>query len=293
MGLLTNILGQSRVIALLRAAIERDRLPHALLFAGPGGSGKHTVGLALAAAVNCQRDPGEGCGECASCRRIIQKLHPDVRTLERKGAGQIIPIETIRKEIVAAVGLPPHEAKLRFFLIEEATSLKGPAANALLKTLEEPPARTHFILGTVAADKLLPTIRSRCQKLVFAALPADIRTQLADEHDDMHLETHTKLDKLSDVLLAAAETTSPLPALFNAAQEVSSERSDVAPTLRLLSEKLHQRAREAVERDQLDTAASCARRASLVLDTEMAVTMHNAHGQLAIETLLTQLRAVR
>ncbi len=285
------------VIARLRAAIKRDRLPHALLFAGPAKSGKHTVGLALAAAVNCERDPGEGCGECASCQRITHGLHPDVRTLERKGAAQIIPIETIRKEIVAAVGLPPHEAKRRFFLIEEATSLKGPAANALLKTLEEPPPRTHFILGTVSADKLLPTIRSRCQKLVFGALATDIRTQLAtdprtqpaDGQDDMH----TKLDKLSDVLLAAAETSSPLPAIFSAAQEVSSQRSEVAPTLRLVSEKLHQRAREAVKCDQLDIAASCARRASLVLDTELAVTLHNAHGQLAIETLLTQLRAVR
>ncbi len=294
MGLLANIRGQDRIVSRLRAAITRQRLPHAYLFAGPANSGKHTVGVALAAALNCEVEPGEGCGTCASCERIVAGIHPDVRTLERKGAAQIIPIETVRKEVVAAVGLPPHEAKARFFLIEEAGSLQGPAANALLKTLEEPPSRTHFVLGTVAADQLLPTIRSRCQKLTFSPLPAKVQAELATGEDrEMHLESHAKLDKLSDVMLAAADGKANVRGLFAAAAEVSAERKDVAPALRLLSEKLHLRARDAVERHQLDTAASCARRASLVLDTELAVTMHNAHGQLAIETLLSQLRAVR
>ena len=291
---LADVRGQERAINRITAAIRNDRIPHAFLFAGPRGVGKHTTGIALAMALNCETAPGLGCGQCSICERISGGIHPDVRTLERKGAAQIIPIETVRKEVVAAVGLPPHEAKARIFLIEEAADLQGPAANALLKTLEEPPRRTHFVLGTVAPDKLLPTIRSRCQKLTFAALPASLRAELATGEDrDMHLEAHEKLNRLSDVLLSALEGEPTLRGLFDAAAEVSAERTEVAATLRLMSEKLHLRARDAVENRELSEAATCARRASLVLDTELAVTMHNAHGQLALETLLSQLRAVR
>src|SRR5690606_21936856 len=104
--------------------------------------------------------------------------HPDVVTLERQGAAGTIPIEIIRSRVIPALALAPHEARARFFLVEEATSLLGPAANALLKTLEEPPARTHFVLGTAAAAELLPTIRSRCQRIDFRPLPATMRADL-------------------------------------------------------------------------------------------------------------------
>ena len=293
---LGEIRGQDRAIAHLRQALSTGRVPHAYLFAGPAHGGKHATGLALAAALNCDRAPNEGCGTCATCERILSGVHPDVQTLERTGAARIINIKTVRQQVVAAVGLPPHEARARVFLVEEANDLQGPGANALLKTLEEPPARTHFVLATVAPDKLLPTIRSRCQKLTFAALPLALRAELATGEDsDMQLETHNKLDRLSDTLLAAVDHQdgNNLRVIFDAAAEVSQERTEVAPALRLLSEKLHLRARDAVERHELGDAARMARRASLVLDTELAVTMHNAHGQLALETLLSQLRAVR
>ena len=109
----------------------------------------------------------------------------------------------------------------------------------------------------------------------------------------MHLEAHQRLERLSDVLLGALEGQPSLRTVFAAAAEVSAERTDVAPALRLMSEKLHLRARDAIEKHEMSEAATCARRAALVLDTELAVTMHNAHGQLALETLLSQLRAVR
>ena len=144
---LKEIRGQERAIERLRHAIAKDRIPHAFLFAGPRGVGKHTTGIALSMALNCDDEPSVGCGNCGICVRIAEGNHPDVRTLATKGAAQIIPIETVRAEVVAAVGLPPHEARAPVFLIEEAADLQGPAANALLKTLEEPPARTHFILA--------------------------------------------------------------------------------------------------------------------------------------------------
>ena len=289
--MLSQIRGQDRAIARLRAAVAADRVAHAYLFAGPNGSGKHATAVAFAAAVNCDELPGEGCGHCASCERIAAGIHPDVRTLEPQGAAHIIPIQTIRDEVVAAVGLPPHEARVRFFLIEEAAELQPAAANTLLKTLEEPPASTRFILGTAAPDKLLPTIRSRCQKVGFAALPESLRVEIDPEPggEDMR----ERLDRLTDTMLSALADDAAVAAVFDAAAEVGSERTDVAPALRLLAEKLHLQARDAIEGGDLATAARIARRAALVLDTELAVTMHNAHGQLALEALLSQMRAVR
>lgn len=287
---LADIRGQDRAVAQLVRALETGRVPHAYLFCGPAGCGKHTAGIALAMALNCEVEPGAGCGRCATCERIAAGIHPDVRTLEPSGPSRTIPIADVRTQVVAAVGLPPHEAKARVFLIEEATTLLGPAANALLKTLEEPPASTHFILGTAAPDKLLPTIRSRCQKVGFVALPPAVRAELhGGQGDDMH----ARLDKLSDALLDAIADDAEIAAIFDAAAEVSAERNDVAPALRLFAEKLHLQARDAVERRDMPGAARIARRASVVLDTELAVTMHNAHGQLALEAMLSQMRAIR
>src|SRR5437660_264263 len=86
-----------------------------------------------------------------------------------RGAANIVPIESVRAQVIARIALPPHEANVRVFVVEEATSMAPPAANALLKTLEEPPARTLFVLCTTAPEQLLPTIRSRCQRVRFAA----------------------------------------------------------------------------------------------------------------------------
>jgi DNA polymerase-3 subunit delta' len=285
---LADIRGQERAVDQLRRALDSGRVAHAYLFCGPAGCGKHTAAIAFSMALNCETEPGIGCGACAICERIARGIHPDVRTLEPKGPLQIIPIEDVRSQVVAAVGLPPHEARARVFIVEEAAALLGPSANALLKTLEEPPAATHFILGTSAPDKLLPTIRSRCQKVGFIALPPDVRAELHDG-DDMH----EKLDKLSDTLLSAIDDGAEINRLFDAAAEVAAEKTELAPALRLFAEKLHLQARAAVERRDLPAAARIARRASVVLDTELAVTMHNAHGQLALEAMLSQMRAIR
>src|ERR1051325_3722569 len=132
-------------------------------------------------ALLCERNPGEGCygdadSMCVACAKIAAGIHPDVVTLVREGAAQIVPIESVRSQVIARIGFPPHEGPLRVFIVEEATALAPPAANALLKTLEEPPGRALFVLCTTAPDQLLPTIRSRCQRVRFAAgsaLPAD------------------------------------------------------------------------------------------------------------------------
>jgi len=166
---------QERVVARLRRAIERDRVPHAYLFSGPPGAPMYATAIALASALSCLRARGEGCdpgdaddpARCDACAKIAAGIHPDVVTLVREGAAQIVPIESVRNQVIARIGLPPHEGEVRVFIVEEATSMAPPAANALLKTLEEPPARTLFVLCTTAPEQLLPTIRSRCQRVRF------------------------------------------------------------------------------------------------------------------------------
>jgi len=286
---LSEIRGQERAIAALRRALAADRVPHAYLFCGPAGSGKHTTGLALAAAMNCDQAPGEGCGRCEPCEKIAAGIHPDIRTLEREGAAQIIPIETIRTNVLARVGLPPHEGRARVYLIEEAGSLQGPAANALLKTLEEPPARTHFILCTTAPDQLLPTIRSRCQRVSFAALPPDVRAELAP--DDDARATAARLTQIVERLESAIASGASL-AIHDAAVGAVQEKTDTVPVLQLLAVRLHERAREAAMEGDLGVAAALAEGARMVLDAEMTVAVHNAHGQLALDSLLRRLRGI-
>src|SRR4051794_659322 len=187
----------------------------------------YEVAIALASALSSERARGEGCGavdeavRCESCAKIAGGFHPDVVTLLREGAAQIVPIESVRNQVIARMGLPPHEGAVRVFIVEEATSLAPPAANALLKTLEEPPARTLFVLCTTAPEQLLPTIRSRCQRVRFAAgtaLPSDadpaklervaaLGAELAGDRHDATLPNRIAEAKgdTAPVLIAAAQ----------------------------------------------------------------------------------------
>jgi DNA polymerase-3 subunit delta' len=286
---LAQIRGQERATGLLRGAMSQGRVPHAYLFTGPQGVGKSTTALALAAAMNCERAPGEGCGECGPCGRIGRGVHPDVVVLERQGASQTVPIESIRKQVIPVLGLPPHEARARFFLIEEATALLDPAANALLKTLEEPPARTHFVLCTSSVGELLPTIRSRCQRILFQPLPAEVRAELDAESDGAARQlVEAVLDGLG-----AGGADSRMRAL-ELAERLAGQREkpgQVARAVRLLAARLHAEARRAAEAGELERASAIGAQALAALDCEMGLTVHNAHAQLAVERLVRDLAA--
>lgn len=165
-------------MARLRAALGSGKVHHAYLFEGPDGVGKRTAALALAQAWNCDERPGEGCGHCDPCRKIAAGVHPDVVAYgvfdeEGKKKGQT---ERMR-DLIAAVGFPPHEGRARVVIIDPAHEVLEQAANVLLKTLEEPPAGTHFVLVTTSAASLLTTIRSRCQRVPFAPLSDEIVAQ--------------------------------------------------------------------------------------------------------------------
>jgi DNA polymerase-3 subunit delta' len=162
----------------LTAALRSDRLAHAYLFAGPNGIGKRLVAMRWAMAINCDAPrpssappaaPGEfgGCGACASCRRSLAGTHPDLLVVEPDG--QFIKIEQVR-DLQAALTLTAWSGPRKIALIDRAERLNQEAANALLKTLEEPPPASLLILISAVPDDLLPTIRSRCQTVRFFPL---------------------------------------------------------------------------------------------------------------------------
>jgi DNA polymerase III subunit delta' len=292
---LSDIRGQDRAIARLRSAIASGRLHHAYLFTGPPASGKRTTAIALASALNCVRSPGEGCADteeaCDPCAKIAHGIHPDIVTLEREGAAMIVPIESIRQNVIARVGLPPHEAKVRVFLLDEATALQPAAANSLLKTLEEPPARTMFVLGTVAPDQLLPTIRSRCQRVSFSALAAEERARATnDASEAARLERVAEL--AGEIARFAGEGAlggAGLDRMVGVAARIAEEKGSAAEILDQAARKLHDAAIVAVRDGRAGAAKVMGERAKLVLDTQTAVTVHNTHVQIACEALLGRL----
>jgi DNA polymerase-3 subunit delta' len=166
---LNDLIGQDLATAGLRRAVAARHVPHAYLFEGPPGVGKRSAALGLAMALACGAQPGEGCGVCEVCRRITGGLHPDVPTFSTDGP--LIVLEQAQT-IVALAQSRPHEAPVRVIIIDDADRLNLNAANCLLKTLEEPAAGTHIVLVTSAPDRILPTIRSRTQRVRFQALPA-------------------------------------------------------------------------------------------------------------------------
>ena len=180
-----RILGHRGVRAQLWKAAERGVLHHAYLFEGPRGVGKRRVATELAMVVNCEQPDfaARPCRTCSSCRAIASGAHPDIIALEPDPdkASRTIPIEAIR-EVIRQTQYHRHSARMRFILIDPAEAMLEPAANALLKTLEEPPSGTGFLLLSHNARSLLPTIRSRCQRVRFGAVPLpEIREWLIEK----------------------------------------------------------------------------------------------------------------
>lgn len=157
--------GQEHVVNTLRNAIALDRIAHAYLFCGPRGTGKTSTARILAKAVNCEDpDPNNRpCNECASCLAITSGATTDVIEIDAASNRGIDDIRDLRERVKYA----PTQLKTKFYIIDEAHQITGAAANAFLKTLEEPPAHTKFVLATTDPEDLLQTIVSRCQRFDF------------------------------------------------------------------------------------------------------------------------------
>ena len=196
--LLSTVKAQPTAVETLRRALAAGRVHHAYLFDGPDGVGKERTAFGLAQALVCERraeGASEACGECRACLRAVPRqgdsrpLHPDVVVLERglyepatigrkAPETQDISIDQVRTLVLARAAFAPLEGRAKVFIVRRAEGLSISAANALLKTLEEPGARTHFMLLSATADALLPTIRSRTQRVRFGALPDAVVAEL-------------------------------------------------------------------------------------------------------------------
>ena len=197
-----DVVGHVRLIDLLSRSVAGGTLPPSLLFAGPAGATKRQTALAVAQTLNCLelrqvtdasgQPAADACGVCASCVRIQRGVHPDIVIIEPGDTGAI-KIDQIRK-VVERAAYRPFEGRRRVVVIDEADALMAPAQNALLKTLEEPPSLSVFILVTTRPDMLLPTVRSRCIRLLFTepgTEDVDVEAREVAHHVLVHASTTT------------------------------------------------------------------------------------------------------
>lgn len=190
-----EIIGQKRIIRLLRRALAQENLPHSFLFTGMEGVGKQRTAFTLAKVVNCENGDGKDCcNRCVSCRKAASGNHPDINIIERDGP--FIKIGQIRA-LKQRLRFKPLEGRYRITIISNAQHMKLEAANALLKVLEEPPAENLIILTAYEITSLLPTIVSRCLHLPFQPL--------ATEEISTHLcQTYGLKPKKADVMAELA-----------------------------------------------------------------------------------------
>ncbi|MFO0661784.1 MAG: DNA polymerase III subunit delta' [Polyangiaceae bacterium] len=329
---LAAVLGQEGAVGTLRRALASRHVAHAYRFEGPPGVGKEMAALALAQALVCERpqvDTLEGCGECHGCTRVVKlteaephvPLHPDVVLLQRGlyPAASIgrstdeqrdISVDQIRSLVLSRIAFPPHEGRGRVFIIREADEMSIAAANALLKTLEEPPANTHFVLLTSRGGELLDTIRSRTQLVRFAPLSdailkhildhngvtpdrADAAVAIANGSASAALHAaDEEASKARDAFVAAVLSAIDAPDLSPAialAKEQEKDRDELAARFAALASKLAADARVAVQAD--DPRASVLAARFDEVQRAMREVERNASIGLVIESLIHRLRS--
>ena len=192
-----DIYGQDKQIAILKSTIESGRVPHSYLFYGIKGVGKRTAAEIFAKALNCPEGKLDSCDKCSSCLKIDHKNHPDVITIEPEG--NFVKIKAIR-DLQKQMQFRPFEGKKRVFIIVDADRMNSEAANAFLKTLEEPSPSNILILVTSRHYLLPATILSRCQQLRFNPIQRDTVASF--------LEKKLSLDRSSARLLALSSSGS-------------------------------------------------------------------------------------
>jgi len=199
------ILGQMHAVEQLQGALGGGRMHHAWIFHGPIGVGKFTTAMELSRFLLCQEPQRDlvgrllPCAGCEGCRMAASSSHPDLHVITKELAlfsddKQIrdrklmtIPVDVLRDALLGPVYLASQAGGNKVFIVDEAELINAAGQNAMLKTLEEPPAGTYIILITANEDRLLPTVRSRCQRVAFVPLPDE-------EVDRWLLDNHTELD---------------------------------------------------------------------------------------------------
>jgi len=218
MSLLLDVKHQSGAQRALQRALKYDRVPHSYIFHGPAGVGKERLAHAFAQLLLCA-EPAEldalpddlvhlgtdryrsGCGNCKECHLLAVDTHPDLHVIHRhlnryhpdttvqKRKAMDLGVDIVRYFLIAQVGHKPTRGRAKIFIVREADRVTPAAANAMLKTLEEPPAATYIILLVESVDRLLPTTVSRCQQVAFSRLPLDfVAARLTESIADLPSE---------------------------------------------------------------------------------------------------------
>lgn len=340
--LLSTVRAQETALKTLLYALEAERVHHAYLFVGPDGVGKELAAFGLAQALVCERRGGEptmglfgaepkrvrACGECSACQRAIVRedlrrpMHPDVVVIERglyapQSIGkrtpetQEISIDQVRTLVLARSAFAPHEGRAKVFVIRRAEELSISAANALLKTLEEPGDRTHFILLTSQPEALLPTILSRTQRVRFAPLPDDVVTALLVE-SGVEAKRAAEVARLAagsveagrlladpdesearDAFIEGALTATQAPGIDGVlalAEQAKKEKDRLPAFIAALAATLASRAAEAA-REGKPGAEALATRGRFALSA-LEHLAGNGSAQLVVEAMLTRMRSV-
>jgi len=325
----SHILGQDEAIRTLTRAIQGGRVHHAYRFEGPEGVGKEMAAFALAQALVCTGGETLGCGRCDACRRAVTlakdrpevPLHPDVILIERGlyPPGTIgrnteessqVSVEQIRRLVLPHASYPPHEGRARVFIFRRAEELGTGAANALLKTLEEPRQGTHFVLMSSRPDRLLDTIRSRTLKIRFGPLPDPILRKILTEQSvpvekqDIAIELAAgsaaaaleladaertaARDEFVAAMLAAVKAPDMGPAVSLAEARDTKDKDRLKEDLRALGAMLARSARTLIEADPR-AAAIDAQRYTAVLRA-IGYIERNASASLSIVSLVSEMR---
>jgi DNA polymerase-3 subunit delta' len=315
--------GQSPAVETLVRALSSGRVHHAYRFEGPPGVGKELCAFRLAAALVCESGRA-GCDVCSACRRAITlseeeprvPIHPDVvlvgRGVYRSVTGQNeasgIGIDQIRRVVLPRVGYSPHEGRAMVFIVRDADELTVQAANALLKTLEEPPRLTHFVLITSRPHRLLDTIRSRTLPIRFGTLSDDVLGALLSERGvpldvvpfaegsmEFALERGTEESRAErDEFVQGAEAALAAPDFSVALKFTESQKGERAELKRRLSFFAHHLATRARARVGGGASAPAeserwATRHGLVLETIDDIEK-NVQPALALEAMLLKMR---
>lgn len=322
--LLASLRGQDTARTILERSLARDRVHHAYLFEGQAGVGKFLAALGLAQALVCERREAgvdRACGVCSACERTVLRegerrpRHPDVAVVARglyepavigrkSPESQEISVDQIRTVVLAHAGYGPHEGRARVFILRGAEELGLSAANALLKMLEEPLPRTHFVLVTDEGERLLPTLRSRTLSVRFGPLPDSILSTLLRERG--HGEPGEVLARaegsvaralellgeegqeeerrfVQDTVRAMQETSAG--SVLALSDTVKGDRQGIERKLRALARYFHGQARAAANQ----APERAALHYQLVREAEVKL-LRNAAPPLVIESLLFALR---
>lgn len=190
-----EVVGQEYIVKILKNTIKNKRIAHAYLFAGPRGTGKTTIAKLFAKAINCEDFNEEACDNCSSCLAFKENNHPDIIELDAASNNSVDDI----REIIEQVPYSPIVGKYKVYIIDEVHMLSSSAFNALLKTLEEPPAHVVFILATTDPQKIIPTVLSRCQRYNFSKISnLNMEKKMVEILNKEHLQYEDKaLDEVA------------------------------------------------------------------------------------------------